>query len=199
MRRATPELKSLIDAQPDFDSAILKEVAEARLMLPNQWGRISHDQRDRISVTVPTPKVTVQTGSEAELTAAREEVTRLRVELARQDAQLTTMLSGSPEPAAAAAAPSAPIQENMRLSLSTVEVEKWLIRGFSAAESWGRWTDGLVAVFRCRHPARAAPAAFEFWPTMTWGGDDDGKEVGVAVNGAPGGRSPDQSGRAGAS
>ena len=186
-------LRRLIESQPSLAAEALQAARSATFALPNQWSRLALERPEggpgRVEVTVAPAQPLPSQG---------EEIGRLRAELARQDVQLAEAYAEASVSAKGLlgrlfsrgraqesfSAPTAPFLDmDRKLYLNDGEAIAYMARGFAPPESWGCWTDGPVAVFRCRHPAKMAAADFEFWPQMVWPREGRPCVVGVAVNG----------------
>ena len=187
-------LRRLIQSQPSLAPQALQALRSPTLALPNQWTRLAARPSEP-----PPARVEVNVAPSPPASSRDEETGRLRAELARQDMQLAQAYAAESVAAkgplgrlvsrersgAAHGGPAAPLLEpDRKLRLHDEEARAYLARGFAPAEPWGCWTDGPIAVFRCRHPTRSAAADFEFWTRMVWPQEGRPCIVGVAVNGA---------------
>ena len=175
-------LRELIEAQP-LNLNTMQALRTATLPLPREWDRLTPETlTPHVHVSTPTPHVQVSTPT----LSSPDEAALLRAELARQDSQLAQvygsaswrgtawlrrlMVLVSPPPPPAGVMSAQTLELGARLEFGRGQADAYLVRGFSYSEDWGCWTDGPVAVFRCRHQAHDAAGRFEIWPHMAWDG-----------------------------
>ena len=180
-------LRALIEAEP-VELGALRTLRSASLQLPDEWARLTPESSTLRVDVAPAPVMSPA--------AADPELARLRGELVRQDARLAQIYASHSwrltgwlrsllrPPPAQSQEPAADLTLGARVLFCETGAEAYLVRGFSGPESWGRWTDGRVALFRCRHATCEEPGVLEVWPHMVW--DAGGSRpcvVDVIVNG----------------